>query len=174
MRLSGITDPAKRSIGTAGTAGRSPRSRVGSRPRESTTCGRNDPTAGEWSARLIRSKARRLCRYHGFCPTDFEDVIKARSEFKSRELTKGHAEAKKSRDIAQSPEAIRKKLEGKTSTAGQSTFLAKDLSLQATTDLEKNKIAQSPEAIRKKLELRKAKSSGKAQFGTKDLSDPKS
>lgn len=54
-----------------------------------------------------------------------EEVIKARSKLKSRELTKGHAETKKPRNIAQSPDEIRQKLDGQSSADGESSFTAK-------------------------------------------------
>ena len=77
-----------------------------------------------------------------------EDVIKARSEFKSRELTRGHAEAKKSRNIAQSPDEIRQKLDGQTSAEGTSSFTAKNPSRRALKPplgvRDKTDIAQSP------------------------------
>lgn len=104
-----------------------------------------------------------------------EKVAQERAKFRSKDLSSDPPEFK---DIAQSPEAIRKKLQnrGAAPSGKSSTFVAKDI--QPVADPEpprkREKKAQSPEEIRRKLEARKSEDSagaGKAVFGAKDLSN---
>lgn len=110
-----------------------------------------------------------------------EDIVKERAQFSSRDLA--HEQEKVGSRLAQSPDEIRRKLQGKTTGAGASQFQARDLSntvspaAQATPvkpAAKPKEIAQSPEAIRRKLAERQANASsgGKASFGAKDLSSP--
>lgn len=106
-----------------------------------------------------------------------EQVVKDRAEFKSRELS---TEELLIRDIAQSPDAIRRKLErrGTTHKSGSSTFEARDITPVAEPEAPrkpepKREIARSPEEIRRKLESRQdSGASAKAVFGAKELSTP--
>lgn len=109
-----------------------------------------------------------------------DEIVKERAQFSSRDLA--HEQEKAGSRLAQSPDEIRRKLQGKISGAGASQFLAKDLSNAVNPSTkaipvkpgEPKDIAQSPEAIRRKLAERQAdaSSSGKASFGAKDLSNP--
>ena len=88
--------------------------------------------------------------------------------------------------IAQTPEAIRKKLESAVPrSSGASTFESKELSatippmpsetvkpvVEKKPDADKRDLAQTPEEIRKKLQTRQesSSSSGKASFDSKDI-----
>lgn len=103
-----------------------------------------------------------------------EDIAKERAQFDSKELSSGHAQDTK-RDIAQSPDEIRKKLAGKSGGQGPSSFAAKDLASNNLTTPElaaagkSADIAQTPEAIKAKL-AGKASSQGPSTFAAKDLS----
>lgn len=103
-------------------------------------------------------------------------VITGKAQFDSKDLSAQAAEALDGKEIAQTPEEIRRKLaerSGSQST-GASSFVAKDLSTEAPTPVptqSKGKdIAQTPEQIRKKLAERGGSSTGKASFGAKDIS----
>ena len=101
-----------------------------------------------------------------------DQIIKDRAQFDSRELTHGHATAKVKREIAQSPEEIRRKLEGKSGSSGASSFSARDIdSLNDTmSGIPRKNIARSPEEIRRKLQEKGAAASrGASSFAAKDL-----
>ncbi len=100
-----------------------------------------------------------------------EEVVKERAEFLSRDLSNAPIEAKKKRDIAQTPEEIRRKLNQRdgAGAAGASKFAARDLS---TSQPKSKEVAQSPDEIRRKLAERGAKQeSGASRFEAKDLSN---
>ncbi len=106
------------------------------------------------------------------------------SSFESRELSTAKAEA---RDLAQTPEAIRKKLENAARTSGASRFESRELSNpgappsppparrapveKSTQATDKQEVAQTPQEIRRKLEAREkaANPTGRASFGSKDI-----
>ena len=102
-----------------------------------------------------------------------EQIVKERASFRSRDLS-GAPVMEKAR-VAQTPEEIRKKLEGKSGSRGASTFASRDIEPQYQSDPPKppekrGPIAQTPEEIRKKLQNRQAAAgSGKASFGSKDI-----
>lgn len=101
------------------------------------------------------------------------------SSFASRDLrnlTDTIADMPK-KNIARSPDEIRRKLQekGASVSQGASLFAAKDLSSSKHTPIVKpsGKVAQSPDEIRRKLAERQASQSSatsKAVFGSKDVS----
>lgn len=106
-----------------------------------------------------------------------EEVMQERAEFKSKELSKGHAQDSR-RAIAQSPDELRKKLQSSAGSSGPSTFTSRDLAgstpeaavpRKPAPEPEKNKIARSPDEIRRKLAERQTSSAGRASFGSKDI-----
>lgn len=106
-----------------------------------------------------------------------DQVLQDRAQFDSRELTHGHAKAKEKRVIAQSPDEIRRKLEGKSGQTGASSFASKDInSLNDTlTATPRKDIAKSPEEIRRKLsEKGGGASQGASSFAAKELSSTRS
>ena len=74
-----------------------------------------------------------------------------------------------SRDIATSPEEIRRKLPAREPQAsGTSAFAARELS-GAINPTQSQSLAQSPEAIRRKLDRRQSPEGGGASFKGKDM-----
>lgn len=128
-------------------------------------------------------------RLHHIDGKSINEIVQSRAQFDARELTHGHLEAKSRRNIAQSPEEIRRKLaESGTTTTGSSTFAAKELTgavPQPATPAppstrrssnQQTQIAQSPDEIRLKLAERQkdaskqaASGSSKAVFGARDI-----
>lgn len=105
-------------------------------------------------------------------------VVSGKAVFDSKELsarTPEVTESKSSDTKAQSPDEIRRKLEGSnTQSGGTSRFDSHELSSTAPGPVRQKKdVAQTPDDIRKKLEARQedSSSSGKASFGAKDV-DP--
>jgi len=109
------------------------------------------------------------------------------SRFESRDLSATSTQALAIKEgLAQSPEAIRKKLErAGARTSGVSSFQAKELSqtmppmaeptvkpaVKKKIATESKNVAQTPAEIRKKLKSRNAEPApaGKASFGAKDI-----
>ena len=82
-----------------------------------------------------------------------------------------------SRDIATSPEEIRRKLDRRQSPEdGGASFKGKDMEsigdVSETAEHEAGDIAQTAEAIREKLAERQPASQGKATFEGKDIDNP--
>ena len=106
-----------------------------------------------------------------------EQVMKGRAEFDAKELSGSPAMPEQRRNIAQTPEEIRRKLAQKsTSSTGALTFVARDLDeAQPVTPARKPEqenaqtIAQTPEEIRRKLAEKQSASKGKAVFGARDI-----
>ncbi len=104
-----------------------------------------------------------------------EEIQKERAQFDSKELTSAYIQPTIKRDIAQTPDEIRKKLAGKSGSMGPSSFVARDIASntppppQFAAASGSKEIAQTPEAIKAKLSGRQAGGAGKASFGSKDV-----
>ncbi len=98
-------------------------------------------------------------------------VISGKAQFESRDLSDQAPEARDGKDIAQTPEQIRRKLAERSSsqTSGASSFQSRDLSAGAPSTSSKP-IAQTPEEIRRKLAARSGGDAGKASFSSRDIS----
>lgn len=103
-----------------------------------------------------------------------DQIVKDRAEFASRDLTAGHAQEKVTRKLAQSPDEIRRKLEGKSSGDGASSFASRDIASLNDTTTRKPNIAQSPDEIRRKLQEKQTdepiRTTGASSFAARELS----
>jgi hypothetical protein len=97
----------------------------------------------------------------------------APSKFESRELSQQPPESRQ--DVAQTPDAIRKKLQQlEQTTTGASRFEAREVKsavAQPSPQKPQGPVAQTPEEIRKKLEQSSAKPAGASMFESRELSN---